>query len=722
MESSFLEKLFTPLCLCSLGVVLLAVWLDRDREWLPYQKAYYRAAASLTDEPLKQKQILASPLEIRQIQTAVDGRADRCITCHLGVDNPNFTEAEQPYTTHPKQESFRKMLHHSLDEFGCTFCHDGQGLATTREAAHGTVPHWDRPLLTGEWLDVGCGRCHKGTLDLAGAPILSQGRRLVKKVGCHHCHTLEGFEQEKPEAFGPSLLGAGLKLNEAWLKGWLKDPFASTAKTKMLNFYLTEEEAQALTRFVMTRKGGDAVPADSLADVPEAARGRELFEALRCFFCHKLEGFQKKDMAPDLTGFGIKNALDLDFGAVKDAEYSLRGWTQRKLKEPRAFQTQETKLTMPGNDLREDEVISLAVLLLGCTGEGVSKAYLRREEFGENEGKRLFDELHCVGCHNVRVLGLSGFDPENMAVDLSEVGSKVKVAWMFQWLTDPASLYPETRMPTVGALTEEQALKLTETVMGFHLHDGNGLPGPEGESAATTLEAGRIFAAGALSADATAAGRKVFEFMQCYRCHRIAGRGGRIAPELSRIGEKVRSDWLLTWLSKPENYNLNMLDDRTVELSAKQVADLAAYLLSLRQGALMPPELPEGALLIHAEAETAPTDWERGRRLFGEAGPVQVLFGKRVGKMGLGCYGCHRLEGRGGDIGPDLSEAGYKLSRDWLLQWLQDPLRLLPDSRMGNFHLTAAEAAALTNYLMTQKARETESLAGRGAQRSRPRG
>ena len=692
MDSSWMKRLFTPVCIVALGVVLLALWQDRERDWRQYQETYYELAASMASDPAQREQMLGMPLEVKQIQAEVGGRVDRCVTCHLGVDNPYFTDADQPYTTHPKLDSFRKMLDHSLDDFGCTFCHDGQGLATSEQAAHGRVPHWDRPLLTGQWLEIACGRCHKGTIDLTGAPILSKGRGLAKEVGCYNCHKMEGFEQEKQGEFGPDLKGAGLKMNEKWLKQWLKDPFAFRAKTKMLKFYLSDEEAEGIAKFLLTLKGEGAVQADGPSDVPRVAKGRELFGELKCFFCHKMEGFEKKEVAPDLTGFGTKHAMDLDFGHVRDTGYTLKDWTMRKIKEPRAFETKETELTMPGNDLEEDEIASLTVLLLSYTGEEVPKAYRRMETYGSDEGRRLFEELNCAGCHNVRFHGIIGISDENVAKDLSNIGDKTKVAWMFQWLKDPASIYSDTRMPTVGSLMEPQALHLTSHVMSFR-KDGRE-PG-EGEIGETM--------AGIEPADAIE-GRKVFETMECYRCHRVAGRGGEIAPELSRIGEKVREDWLLEWLAQPENYNLNMLDDRPIILSDEQVRSLARYLLSLKGPfPSAPPQVPEDALLIKEEKEQEDDRVERGKSLFGKAGPVQYLFGKRVGKMGLGCYGCHRLGEQGHDIGPDLSEQGEKLNRDWLLRWLKKPEATMPDSKMGDFHLTDEEAAALADYLMTHR-------------------
>ena len=89
-----------------------------------------------------------------------------------------------------------------------------------------------------------------------------------------------------------------------------------------------------------------------------------------------------------------------------------------------------------------------------------------------------------------------------------------------------------------------------------------------------------------------------------------------------------------------------------------------------------------------------------------QAGPVKYLFGKRVGKMGLGCYGCHRLGDKGSDIGPDLNEEGDKVKKEWLIRWFKDPESHIPGATMGDFHFTEKEIKILTDYLMTFK-RET---------------
>src|SRR3989338_9136147 len=94
-----------------------------------------------------------SPMEIKQIISVDLGRFDRCVTCHVGMDEytnttlkNNFTE--HPYKAHPKVDT-ALIKAHPFSKFGCTSCHSGQGLATRAEPAHGGGKLWEKPPLKG---------------------------------------------------------------------------------------------------------------------------------------------------------------------------------------------------------------------------------------------------------------------------------------------------------------------------------------------------------------------------------------------------------------------------------------------------------------------------------------------------------------------------------------------------------------------------------------------
>ena len=57
---------------------------------------------------------------------------DRCTSCHLGIDNPDFSDAPQPYKTHPNLDLYiTSSSPHPMNNFGCTSCHCGRSRGTS---------------------------------------------------------------------------------------------------------------------------------------------------------------------------------------------------------------------------------------------------------------------------------------------------------------------------------------------------------------------------------------------------------------------------------------------------------------------------------------------------------------------------------------------------------------------------------------------------------------
>lgn len=198
------------------NVLLLAsfAWAflkDFNAPWKPYQKTYYKMAAEALEKRAaaakdpKQAEILKaeakkmrrSPLEIKQIIVGDLNRFDRCVTCHVGMDeytNPTLKNdfTEHPYKAHPKVDE-ALVKKHGFTKFGCTSCHSGQGLATEKEAAHGWVKHWEKPMLKGPHIQGSCVKCHGNFETLKGAEVAAQGRKLFQKHGCYGCHSINGW-------------------------------------------------------------------------------------------------------------------------------------------------------------------------------------------------------------------------------------------------------------------------------------------------------------------------------------------------------------------------------------------------------------------------------------------------------------------------------------------------------------------------------------------------
>ncbi len=110
----------------------------------------------------------------------------------------------------------------------------------------------------------------------------------------------------------------------------------------------------------------------------------------------------------------------------------------------------------------------------------------------------------------------------------------------------------------------------------------------------------------------------------------------------------------------------------TARLVAPCVA-AAAVLLGVGLAGLVEP----------APAGPAGGDPARGRTLF----------------TARNCNLCHKLQGRGGSIGPPLDRAGARLSADQVFRLLYDPRGVNPASHRPNPNLSEDEARHLAAFL-----------------------
>ena len=87
-------------------------------------------------------------------------------------------------------------------------------------------------------------------------------------------------------------------------------------------------------------------------------------------------------------------------------------------------------------------------------------------------------------------------------------------------------------------------------------------------------------------------------------------------------------------------------------------------------------------------------------------GVPELTEGRRLFER-EGCHGCHKLNGVGGSIGPDLTEEGAsERSPQWLEAHFLSPSEVSPGSAMPNFHFTREQARALTYYMLSLSSQE----------------
>lgn len=65
----------------------------------------------------------------------------------------------------------------------------------------------------------------------------------------------------------------------------------------------------------------------------------------------------------------------------------------------------------------------------------------------------------------------------------------------------------------------------------------------------------------------------------------------------------------------------------------------------------------------------------------------------------LRCSMCHKIQGSGGKVGPDLTDVGTRRDAAWLQKYLPDPKGTTPKSKMPPVKATPEDLAALVAYL-----------------------
>jgi hypothetical protein len=267
---------FVALSMISLILFGISVQKESDREWKKWQKEFF----AMEQERGVDRDYT---VKIRQIWLPSMNRTDRCITCHLGMED---TDVVNPYTKNPfkSHPNVAMLKQHPVDKLGCTICHEGQGLATTTKGAHGHVHAWDYPMhetIGGiAMIQSSCTKCHAHDALPEGTEGLVAARAIMKKNGCLGCHTADQLLM--PGSLGgtqcPNLTDIGSKTESEfanthifaevedrlkdghfttkyeWLFQHFLNPQKVTPGTAMPNFHLNETEANLLTALVMSLK------------------------------------------------------------------------------------------------------------------------------------------------------------------------------------------------------------------------------------------------------------------------------------------------------------------------------------------------------------------------------------------------------------------------------------------------------------------------------------
>jgi len=389
-------------------IILFAITTFKDLtpEWKEIQRGYVRRLAEKVTSPAKKEKVDNFPIKIRQAWNHELKVADRCMTCHLGVDNMEMKNAPQPYAFHPEAHLLESgRIVHDFSDIGCTICHEGQGRATSKKDAHARdIRHWDYPLYpSGQsgMAQASCAKCHEeltkpeGYGILEGADMIMDARDFTLgdnglEIQCTSCHSIYGVgEVVAPDlsTFGESTehefeathimnFVEGKKNKYNWAYQHFLDPHKITPddealgieETIMPDFEMSKEMAHKLTVLIYSMKES-SVPVKfryrpeikkreakrgriqreiaglyTAEEYEKLSKGEKLFLKYPCWVCHSIKGKGGK-LAPDLTKVGKRRD---------------EAWMIKHFKDPRSV-TQ--KSFMPKFNLSDEQIKELITYL-----------------------------------------------------------------------------------------------------------------------------------------------------------------------------------------------------------------------------------------------------------------------------------------------------------------------------------------------------------------------
>jgi cytochrome c1 len=411
-----------------------------------------------------------------------------------------------------------------------------------------------------------------------------------------------------------------------------------------------------------------------LKGTPQLNLGRQMLRAYGCVHCHTV----KQSDGNVIAGTDDPPSL------AHIADKTTREWIYAWLKDPQAY---STTATMPNFKLSDDDARDVSAFLISASTAASLKVVpasldaakkVQADASLQTKASSLYGESFCASCHAVQNAA-GNLVGGNVGPELTKIGTKAKPEWLQAWVRDPHDYDPGTGMPhyrfndqEVGELTGFLLAKAdAELLANVHLEPAT----PE----------------------QITHGKRLVNDYGCASCHVINGikRPENFAPELTKIGSKpvnqlafapgVRHtlyDYIGAKIKQPRAFGSGLKMPQYT-FTAPQIDALVNALLAQSEHALTLPA-----------AKTVP--------------PLPASHYEPAGRAGqlisdLNCFSCHVINGRGGDMAPDLTWEGSSVQRDWLVQFFRNPNTLRPAliRRMPKFNLTDSEINTLTDYILT---------------------
>ncbi|MCH2200928.1 MAG: cytochrome c [Fuerstiella sp.] len=497
---------------------------------------------------------------------------------------------------------------------------------------------------------------------------VSAGRLLLNELSCTACHATDdaGLIPKR----GPRLDGAGNRLNHDWIARFLSNPQQAkhgSTMPAMLNGLpaeMQEQTVRSLVAFlgsltepfpVIKGTGRRPVPGEFWRQ-GDVANGRLLYHRIGCVACHAPDENYETVVTKPTPLDDLLSQLDPQelreaglLSATRPVEsvplgdpgkkYSRQSLTHFLLDPHRV----RPGGRMPDFQLSVMEAADIAAWLLREQSPDFrfsSNADIRVPSI-VNQGRQLFSELRCSSCHTVDSLdsplpatALSDLDLKSRRQCIDSHGRGVPLFLLdgLQLAAIRAAI-EDSRKEHVAAKASDQLhlTMLTMNCLACHERDKYG-----------------------------GVGRNRKAYFETYKNVDI-GDEGRLPPPLTGVGHKLKSSWM--------------------ERVLHGKGSLRSH-LSIRMPVFVGAQINALPALLAATDNDGPEPTEQD--VFGDRTDLAEA-GRLL--LDVGCVQCHSLRGETlpGVVGTDLEGVAERVHPQWFREFLLNPGRLKPRTRMPSF-------------------------------------